>query len=190
MGENDSGSVPEIGHIDGDDVGSGPTTSTSSGQALRLSSGQVAGTELPEPPRKRRGRPRSDATGSSEAGIGTRKKREKVGVSEKKLSRQIAGIHQAIALFTHSPIWQITDTEAEALGGAVSDVMSLYDVTISPHVVAWMNLAACCATIYGPRIAASVYLAKQSKPKQSPIIKPSPITEIDGIPISSGLNIG
>jgi len=53
-----------------------------------------------------------------------------------------------------SGTWQIDEAEAKELAGAIVSVAKLYDMTPSPHVVAWSNLIGTTGVIYGTRYAA------------------------------------
>lgn len=84
--------------------------------------------------------------------------------ARKQLAKQVAGIHKLIGIAVGQPqLVAITDDQAENLTNAALDVMQHYDMSVSPVVAAWANLAAVCATIYAPKFLMFNAMRKQAR---------------------------
>jgi hypothetical protein len=85
---------------------------------------------------------------------GKKKKKTKVDVSslisEEKLSQQIYGIHALASIWV--PEAAISPEEALALGEAVYDVISMYDLAFLQNVLPWVKLAATLAMVEVPMV--------------------------------------
>jgi hypothetical protein len=155
---NESGSLGTVGN-----------SGTDSG-ALDPSAG------ITEPKRKRGRPPGSGKQRSANVETGPEREstasREKTGSAKKELdltdlATQLEGVHKIAALFLKNPTVAISTDEAKKLALAVKNLSKHYNLTISPVIMAWMQLAAVSATIYGPRIAINVAAKKQLKQKQA-----------------------
>jgi hypothetical protein len=63
-------------------------------------------------------------------------------------------IHFAAAKFCECPELQLANEEAATLAVAIQKVNEQYNATMSPKVLAWMQLAMVSGSIYGTRIYA------------------------------------
>lgn len=80
-----------------------------------------------------------------------------------------------IALLLKQPSLQIDAEEATQLAKAVKEVLKYHRVNVSPQAMAYMQLAACAATIYGPKIALIVMMQNaQRKSKPQVIVRATP----------------
>jgi hypothetical protein len=78
-------------------------------------------------------------------------------------------VHFGIAGLLHSPKWKLTENEAERLGTAWDDVLSLYDVAfLTPEMRAWGMLAFTAGCIYIPRLSKDKQPAPEASKEQSP----------------------
>lgn len=106
----------------------------------------VAGPGEEEKP-KRRGR------GPSKRRIATAASEE---TSVSNLARLLYGIHAGIARLADIPEIELTEPEADVLGGAVHDVAKLYKPSwLTAEAEAWANLIVVAGAVYGPRIIAT-----------------------------------
>ena len=95
----------------------------------------------------------------------------------------LIGIHAFGASMTGIPELEIDEAEGKKLGDAVTTLSGIYGHTISPKTAAWVNFAAACGVIYGPRFIAyneRVKAEKASKPS-----KPGPVV-VNRPPPTSG----
>lgn len=108
-------------------------------------------------PRKRRGR-----------GPGRAKRTaadQKTGADN--ITRLLYALHVGIAKLTETPEMELTEPEAETLGGAVYGVASLYKPSwLTEEAEAWGNLIIVCAAVYGPRLIAA--RSRKDREKDAP----------------------
>lgn len=103
-----------------------------------------------------RGRPRGSGSRPRSSGPLDVKQREQFSTFLFQTHALIAG--------AVSPFLKIDKTEADQLAGAVADVAELYDIpAVSPEVIAWGNLIQTVGFIYGTRIMAARFAARQEK---------------------------
>lgn len=107
-------------------------------------------------------------TGSGANGKRGRKSQKARGLG---LGSQIQGAHKLLGLLPGVPsdLVEISDQEAEALGEAVQDVLSHYDMTVNPVWAAWINLAAIVGVIYGPKIVMLQKMSASQKLQKQPV---------------------
>lgn len=82
-------------------------------------------------------------------------------------------IHAMAAGFTGAAELNIDTDEAGTISKAIADVASHYSVTADPKTMAWVNLAAACGMVYGPRIGAIKLRRSMNKPSVKAPIKAS-----------------
>lgn len=114
------------------------------------------GSESPEPPRKRRGRPpgsRNSGAGNSSTTSGTE--------TQKAVPNIIASIEEALwtaclmgANMAHAPEFEITHEEARQIDIAVKGVAKFYDHNINPKAIAWFQLCTVVGGTFYPRTLA------------------------------------
>lgn len=115
----------------------------------------------------RKTRTRTGAGSKGRAKKGTQSKLDLNGEARSALARQVAGIHKLVGIAVGQPqLVAISDDQAENLTNAALDVMQHYDMTVSPVVAAWANLAAVCATIYAPKFLMFNAMRKQARQQQ------------------------
>lgn len=101
--------------------------------------------------------------GNSEPEKKTRKPRESKKQSNRAdLANYIAVAHAAANRLTDSDFFETTEDENQKLAKALQDVFDLYDFPVSPAMLAWGNLFATSAVIYGPKLYLLAQLKKQS----------------------------
>lgn len=61
------------------------------------------------------------------------------------------------------PELQLDQEESRALASAIADVSLHYDAAISAEMMAWINLAAVGATVYGPRAFVIIQRKREEK---------------------------
>lgn len=129
------------------------------------SSGSEAGSGTAETgSAKTRSRTRSAKTGAKK---GTKSGLDLNAEARSALARQVAGIHKLVGIAVGQPqLVAISDDQAETLTNAALDVMQHYDMSVSPVVAAWANLAAVCATIYAPKFLMFNAMRKQARQQQ------------------------
>lgn len=66
------------------------------------------------------------------------------------------------------PELQLDQEESRALAGAIADVSSHYDTAISAEMMAWINLAAVGASVYGPRAFVIIQRKREEKKPKTP----------------------
>ena len=139
---------------------------------------QPAAQEQPgfEAPKKRRGRPPKNPDVQSESipkgsatGAGTAKKKaaSKTYTASDRvvMGKQLAGMHQMVAMMTGLPELAMSEEEGTMLADAIVNVAEQYDLAIDGKTGAALQLAMTAAMIYGPRalaIRARAQMAKQA----------------------------
>lgn len=69
-----------------------------------------------------------------------------------------------LAMLTKNPALEISDKESDTLARSLKNVMDQYQLKPNPRTMAWVQLAATSAAIYGPRIAVIAASRKFSRP--------------------------
>lgn len=111
--------------------------------------------ESPEPVKidaaneKRRGRP---------PGTSTRK-----SVDKSALAKQLLFGHAVAAQLTKIPDIAIDSGEADILAGAISNLMTEYDIALSGKTAALLGMLGAAAIVYGPRIIMATDKIKRAK---------------------------
>jgi hypothetical protein len=108
-----------------------------------------------------RGRPRKDGGDGTNAGTGSDKgspgnqSKPKSGktLDVDLFASQLVGVHKMLAAVTKNPLWEISDKESKTLAEALKNIMAFHSISISPQYLAYFQLLAAVATIYGPRLA-------------------------------------
>lgn len=108
-----------------------------------------------------RGRPRKDGSdgadrnNASEKGSGTgqAKSQGRKALDVDLFASQLVGVHKMLAAITKNPLWEISDKEAKTLAEALKNIMAFHSINIAPQYLAYFQLMAAVATIYGPRLA-------------------------------------
>lgn len=131
-----------------------------------------------EPPKRRRGRPpgsKNQAQPLSETPIdGTaqpaqpQKRRRRVSaIDTEKLTKQVKGLHEMLAMMLQEEKMRLTDTEAVMLAESYAAVSREYDLALDGKTGALIQLAGTCAIIYLPRFA---YMQKKFKQRKAQVI--------------------
>lgn len=114
-----------------------------------------------DPPKKRRGRPKKDATLNETPAEGDDKPKRKYAKRKKfddesksALARQIAGIHQMLAIMGGLPEMVLSDNECIMLADSVGTVAMEYNLSLSGKTGAMIQLLGTAAFIYLPRFSA------------------------------------
>jgi hypothetical protein len=99
-----------------------------------------------------------------------------VGVDGISIKDLLIGIHAFGASITGIEELEIDDTEGKKLGDAVEELGKIYGKTINPKTAAWVNFAAACGVVYGPRfVAYRERMKKETAEKKSlPRVGPQP----------------
>lgn len=100
-------------------------------------------------PRRKRGR---RSGGSATAAASGSRTRQKSAVSLTGVEAILLSAHAMLAAATKQPGLALEKDEAEQLAKAVAEVAKHYDTSVDPKHLAWFNLVAIVAMIYGPRI--------------------------------------
>lgn len=80
-----------------------------------------------------------------------------------------------LALLLKQPMLNLDSEEATQLAKAVKEVLKYHKVNVSPHAMAYMQLAACAATIYGSKVALIVMAQNAArKAKPSIVVRATP----------------
>lgn len=126
--------------------------------------------------KRKRGRPPGSGNKSRGANVGaenrvesgserTAAKRTPLAVDQ--LAKQIEGGHKLLALFLKKPLgdeaaslFEVSPDESKQLAQAAKNLASHYNITVSPVVMAWIQLGATASAIYGPRVAILVAMKK------------------------------
>ena len=70
---------------------------------------------------------------------------------------------------TGSDKWQLDDAECERLAKALLELQKYYPSVDLPGVVlAWVNLATACTSVYGPRIGSALFDSKARNQQSGP----------------------
>jgi hypothetical protein len=101
----------------------------------------------------RRKRGRKSATGSAKAAP---------PVSVSGIEAVLVSLHTIAATVTRTPELVLDGTEAEAMAKSIAEVAKHYPTNIDPKLMAWVNLSATSAMIYGPRL----WLIRDRKDKE------------------------
>lgn len=72
-----------------------------------------------------------------------------------------------LALLLRQPMLNLDAEEATQLAKAVKEVLKYHKVNVSPQAMAYMQLAACAATIYGPKVAVIVMQQNAQRRQQA-----------------------
>lgn len=80
------------------------------------------------------------------------------------------------------PELQLDKDESQALASAMADVSSHYDTAISAEMMAWINLAAVGASVYGPRAFVIIQRKREEKRPKTP-------KAVEDVAISAPANI-
>lgn len=67
------------------------------------------------------------------------------------------------ALVLKAPALVISATEAQQLAAALRNLSQYYNVVPNPKIMAWFQLLAVCAAVYGPRVAMMAMQAKRAR---------------------------
>lgn len=185
--DNGGSSLPETG-IGGpeSDIGNGIANASQSGDgnagridpdiARRFSTGDDFAAALSEPVERspgqsdaapasqprRRGRPPGSGTGASKpAGKASEARHIRASFIEMALT----GIHTGIASLAKAPEFELDKDDAKKLADASANLMSFYNVTMTPKQEAFALLIQAAAMVYPPMVGAYV-IRKQSEAKQ------------------------
>ncbi len=78
-----------------------------------------------------------------------------------------------LGIILATPEIAITPDESKALAKATANVAQYYDVTAAPETMAWINLAAVMAGVYGSK-AFAIYGRKKREKKEAPAASTQP----------------
>jgi hypothetical protein len=90
---------------------------------------------------------------------------------------------------TGQPVWALTDDEADLLADSILGVLEQYDIKIGARALAWGNLVAALAAVYGTRVLMIQALKSTHKRSYAKTDgakndgKESKVVSIDGIPV-------
>jgi hypothetical protein len=110
-------------------------------------------------PKRGRGRPRKDGgpgngSGQKPSGSAAPAKAKPTPLDVDGFALQLVGVHLMAAALFKAPELAIGEKEAKQLAQALKNIAAQYSVTISPKAMAFTQLLAAGAMIYGPRFAA------------------------------------
>lgn len=147
-----------------------------------------AAEEVTPPTKRKRGRPsNAERAAESAASVGASpvndgsarpSKRAKKGApsfdkeARLQLANQVKGLHALAAMGTGIPEFNLADGEAVMLADAMATVAEQYGLSLSGKTGALIQLAAACALVYAPRLAAvnARVKAARAKPVEGPAV--------------------
>lgn len=161
-GGSDTNTVAELStDADANSVGAGSVDAETSGGG----GGDIGGDGARDPAsgvdtgaRKRKRDTIAGTSASAGRGAAARSgaQKDKLGLTKdggKLFATQLVGVHKVLGMVTgYGDVMEITESEADSMASAITDVLAQYKIKLNPKVVAWSNLAGICAAVYAPKI--------------------------------------